>query len=265
MKIVGQDISCDTKYPMLNFSVQVWSSCLISFLTFFFPFIWPLNMLVDCTIAAAWRSVDRWEPLGLFILLLLLLAFAIFPQFECDDTEEEIPCDHHCCKEWGVFPFFSVHCQHNGAKTHQPHNLVDRKEGRLPRPHPAAHKQDPQDYTKPQTARCDAHDTHSLILAESAVVMIQLLRTPYSTHDEEEDGQEKCGAEEIDLIKGWWRHTTRFFLAAPTLSIIKLPSGSSISLLVESVELPVFEDFFMTFLGKNLLVTESMMLTHSCS
>ena len=255
MKIVGQDISCDTKYPMLNFSVQVWSSCLISFLTFFFPFIWPLNMLVDCTIAAAWRSVDRWEPLGLFILLLLL-AFALFPQFKCDDTEEEIPCDHHCCKEWGVFPFFSVHCQHNGAKTHQPHNLVDRKEGRLPRPHPAEHKQDPQDYTKPQTARCDAHDTHSLILAESAVVMIQLLRTPYSTHDEEEDGQEKCGADEIDLIKGWWRHTTRFFLAAPTLSIIKLPSGSSISLLVESVELPVFENFFMTFLGKNLLVTE---------
>ena len=52
-----------------------------------------------------------------------------------------------------------------------------------------------------------------------------------------------------------------FFLAAATLSIIKLPSGSSISLLVESVELPVFEDFFMTFLGKNLVVTELKLTT----
>ena len=52
-----------------------------------------------------------------------------------------------------------------------------------------------------------------------------------------------------------------FFLAAATLSIIKLPSGSSVSLLVESVELPVFEDFFMAFLGKNLVVTELKLTT----
>ena len=50
-----------------------------------------------------------------------------------------------------------------------------------------------------------------------------------------------------------------FFLAAATLSIIKLPSGSSISL--RSVELPVFEDFFMAFLGKNLVVTELKLTT----
>ena len=133
--------NCRTRYQLWHKISYVEFLCLgliflldLIFWLSFFPFIWPLNMLVDCTIAAAWRSVDRWEPLGLFVLLLLLLAFAIFPQFECDDTEEEIPCDHHCCKEWGIFPFFSVHCQHNGAKTHQPHNRVDRKEGRLPRP-----------------------------------------------------------------------------------------------------------------------------------